>query len=144
MLSFTLWISASHFMYSHLSWPFTNCDLRWPHCRWRCGVKFIVLLHAHRTLYKVRNPGHSHIVFTGKSPYKNPAMKCFAVLLVVCLVLGANAQNWNSHNRYDKNNDGVADYADRNLDGKVTSIPVFLDRGSYLNIHCIILNLDQN
>ena len=52
-------------------------------------------------------------------------MKCFAVFLVVCLVLGANANNWNSHNRYDKNNDGVADYADRNLDGKVTSISVF-------------------
>ena len=123
---------------------FSNCDPRWPHCRWRWGVKFIVSPQAHRTLYKVRNPGHFHIVLTGMSPYKYPAMKCFVVFLVVCLVLGANAYNWNYHNRYDKNNDGVADYSDRNLDGKVKSLFCLLDGSNDWNIQYIILCLDQN
>ena len=132
MLSFTLWISASQtFM------AFFNCHPRWPHCRWRRIIKSIVLPHAHRTPYKVRTPGHFHIVLTGRSPYKNPAMKCFAVFLVMCLALGANA--YFSH--YDKNNDGVADYADRNLDGKVTSLFCLLDGVNDLNIHYMILSL---
>ena len=47
-------------------------------------------------------------------------MKSFAVFLVVCLVVGANAFASSYHSRsYDANNDGLADYADRNLDGKV-------------------------
>ena len=124
ILSFTLWISASQTMYGYLSWHFFNCDPRWPHCRWRRVRKFIVIQHAHRTLYKVRTPGHFYIVLAGRSPYKNPAMKCVVVVIVVCLALGANA----NFPHYDQNNDGVADYADRNLDGKVTSLFCLLDR----------------